>query len=604
LDGIIQSWNPAAERIFGYSAEEAIGRPILLIVPPDRASEEQEILRRIRAGQRVDHFESVRLRKDGRSVPVSLTISPIKNELGKVVGASKIARDVSARKQSEQALRESEERFRTLADSSPALIWVNGLEGCEFVNRAYLDFLGVEPGDVQKFEWAQFLHPADRQQVVDSYQAAFAKREMYVAHHRFRRADGQYRWMKTVGLPRWSAWGELEGYVGSTSDVTDIKEAEDALREADRRKNEFLATLGHELRNPLAAISTGVTLLQSGPAPDRRAWIEEMMTRQVKQLQRLVDDLLDVSRITRGKIELRRERVPLLKPLEGAVAAAADLMKQQGIELSFSAPPPEIHVDADPARIEQMVVNLLTNAAKYTPEGGRVWLSVEQVDEDVIIRCRDTGVGLSPDILEAIFEPFAQFNLSAERIAGGLGMGLTLVRALAEMHGGSVVAASGGPGKGSEFAIHLPAAPSCEPQEPVPTLQDCVPAPPSQPLKILVVDDNRDLAQSLALFFRDAGHEVAVAHDGETAIPMALRQRPEIVFLDIGLPGMDGFGVADQLRASEHLHGTMIVAISGWKLHERAKSAGTPFDVQLVKPLAREQLVELLQQRNARARGV
>jgi PAS domain S-box-containing protein len=598
LDGIIQSWNPAAERIFGYTAQEAVGRSISIIIPPDKAAEGEEILRCVRSGQRVNDFESVRVRKDGRIVPVSLTVSPIKEELGHVVGASEIARDISARKQSEGALRESEERFRTLADSSPALIWVNGLEGCEFVNRAYLDFLGVKPGDVRNFEWAQFVHPADRDQVVNAYQAAFSKHEAYVVQHRFRRRDGVYRWMKSVGMPRWGAAGALRGYVGSTLDITDIKEAEDALREADRRKDEFLATLGHELRNPLAAISTGATLLQSHPAPERRAWIEEMITRQAKQLQRLVDDLLDVSRITRGKIELRKERTSLQKLLEGSVAAVHDLMQQQRIQLSLSAPSQQICVDADPARIEQIIVNLLTNAAKYTPEGGNVWLSAELLDQEVIIRCRDTGVGLSAEILDAIFEPFAQFNLSAERMGGGLGLGLTLVKALAEMHGGSVKASSAGSGKGSEFAIHLPAAGTAEP--PAWGSTPSISTAANQRLRILLVDDNQDLANGLALFFRDAGHQVSVAHDGETAIPIALRERPEIVFLDIGLPGMDGFSVADQLRASADLKHTMIIAISGWKLHEKEEAAGTRFDAKLVKPVGLEQLTQLLQMRMAR----
>ena len=599
LNGIIQSWNPAAERIFGYSAQEAVGSSISMITPPDKAAEEKEILRRIRCGRRVNDFESLRVRKDGWIVPVSLTVSPIKDESGQVIGASTIARDISARKQSEGALHESEERFRTLADSTPALIWVNGIAGCEFVNRAYLDFLGVNPENVQDFEWARFIHPDDRDQVMEAYQTAFAKRQAYVVLHRFRRADGEYRWMKSVGSPRWGAAGELQGYIGSTLDITDIKEAEDALRDADRRKDEFLATLGHELRNPLAAITTGATLLQSHPTPERRIWIEEMITRQAKQLQRLVDDLLDVSRITRGKIELRKERTLLQKLLEGSVDGVQDLMKQQRVQLSFAAPSEQIYVDADPARVEQIIVNLLTNAAKYTPEGGNVWLSAERLDQEVVIRCRDTGVGLPPEILDTIFEPFAQFNVS-ERVGGGLGLGLTLVKALVELHGGSVKASSAGAGKGSEFAIHLPAALTAEPPARELTPQPSATAAANQRLRILVVDDNEDLANSLALFFRDAGHQAAVAHDGETAIPLALQLRPEIVFLDIGLPGMDGFSVADQLRASADLQHTMIIAVSGWKLPEKEETAGTRFDAKLVKPVCPEQLTQLLQMRMAR----
>ncbi len=730
MEGIIQSWNASAERVFGYPAEEAVGRPITLIIPPDRLSEEEEIMRRLHAGQPIDHFESVRLRKDGRLVPVSLTISPIKDESGRVIGASKIARDITARRQSEQALRESEQRlrlalaagqmgtwewsletnkvvwspsleaihglqpgsfagtfeayaedihpddrdkvrnsitralesgsdhhleyriiwpdgslhwveargkvfrndaavpvrmtgvcidvtdrkqaeealresearFRTLADSSPVLIWVNGLEGCEFVNRAYLDFLGVKPTDVRRYDWAQFVHPDNREEYLNSYLEAFSRREFFTGQFRFRRADGEYRWMKTVGVPRFSGTGQFQGYTGSTVDITDIKEAEvalreseEALREADRRKDDFLAMLGHELRNPLAAISSGAALLGTDPVPDRRAWIEQMITRQTRQLQRLVDDLLDVSRISHGKIDLRKETVSLQKLLQTAVAAVEDLMTQQHHRFSLSVPSEEIFLEADPARLEQMLVNLLANAAKYTPEGGSVWLSAERTGHEVIIRCRDTGIGLSPKDLDEIFEPFVQ--LGAERPSGvGLGIGLSLVKRLSEMHGGSVAASSAGPGKGSEFTLRLPVLAADAPAASLAVETPSPPAPAKESRRILLVDDNQDLADSVALLLRDAGHEVLIAHDGEAAIAMASQQPLDIVLLDIGLPDMNGCAVAERLRRDPNLKDTTIVAISGYG-SQTGEKAGAAFDAHLVKPVAPEMLMEILEER-------
>lgn len=349
-DGIIQRANRAELDMLGYRREEYVGRH-LADFHVDRPAIDY-ILARLARGETLDNYPARLRRKDGSICDVLIS-SNVLFENGKFVHTRCFTRDVTFLKRVENALRESEERFRTLADSSPALIWVNGLEGCEFVNRAYLDFLGVRPPDVRKFDWAEFIHPEDRERVINAYLAAFADRGLYVVQHRFRRADGEYRWMKTVGVPRLSPTGELQGYAGSTLDITDIKEAEAALREADRRKDEFLAVLGHELRNPLAAISTGIALLQSGPAPERRAWTEQMIARQAKQLERLVDDLLDVSRITRGKIELRKESARLQKVLEESVAAVQDLVAQRRHRLSLKELSQEIYLRADPARLEQ-----------------------------------------------------------------------------------------------------------------------------------------------------------------------------------------------------------------------------------------------------------
>ncbi len=375
-------------------------------------------------------------------------------------------------------------------------------------------------------------------------------------------------------------------------EVAERSDAQAKLERADRMKDEFLAQLGHELRNPLAAISTGVTLLQAGPAPERRAWTEQMLARQVIQLGRLVDDLLDVARITRGKIGLRKERVVVRDVLEAAVAAVKEIMAKRNHSLSVSLPPPDVCLEADPSRLQQIVVNLLFNAAKYTPPGGEVTLTGEQSGGEVVIRCRDNGVGLSSEMVDAIFEPFVQVSAPANGPLAGLGLGLSLARKLAEMHGGSITAVSPGLGQGSEFTFRL-AIPEEGWRPDFPAEAPMAWGSENGSLKVLVVDDNQDFAEALAIGLRDAGHEVMVAHDGETAVLAASNQRPDTVLLDIGLPDIDGFTVASRLRAVEHLGDTKIFVISGYRIPDTDTNQRL-FDAHLVKPVTREDVIELL----------
>jgi PAS domain S-box-containing protein len=355
-----------------------------------------------------------------------------------------------ARRQAEAALRESEARFRVLADHAPVLIWVNSPTGCEFVNRSYLDFLGVALEEVQGMGWARFVHPDDCDRYVSGYLAASGKRATFEGELRFRRADGVYRIMKTVALPRLSAAGDFLGYVGCTYDVTDVKEA-------DRRKDEFLAMLAHELRNPLAPILNAVQIHSMLDASDPRLPKQrEVIKRQVEQMKHLLDDLLDVSRITRDKIQLRRERLQLAAVLGEAVDTSRPLLQAKAHRLSVTLPAETVWIHADPTRIVQVFTNLLNNAAKYTDPGGQIWLSAELAGDEVHVRVRDNGIGMAPDVLAHVFNLFAQADRSLDRSQGGLGIGLTIVRRLVEMHGGDVRAESAGPGKGSEFVVRLP----------------------------------------------------------------------------------------------------------------------------------------------------
>jgi CheY-like chemotaxis protein len=374
-----------------------------------------------------------------------------------------------------------------------------------------------------------------------------------------------------------------------------------ALREADRRKDEFLAMLAHELRNPLAPIRNAAQVLRAkGPPAGEVQWATEVIDRQVHQLARLVDDLLDVSRITRGKIELRKERVELGAVVRGAVEATRPLVEKWGHALGVSLPSEPVYLDADPTRLAQVVSNMLNNAAKYTDHGGHIAVAVERRGAEVLIRVRDDGIGIPKDALSRIFEMFTQLPGSVERSQGGLGIGLTLVRRLVELHGGAVEALSEGAGRGSEFVVRLPLAPA--PEDPRQRPGDA--GPPAPGRRILVVDDNRDAAESLGMLLGMVGHEVRVAHDGLEACAAAEEFRPDVVLLDLGLPKLSGYEVARRLREAEGGSDVLLVALTGWGQEEdrrRTREAG--FDHHLTKPVELEQLRRLLAGAEAHGEG-
>jgi len=364
------------------------------------------------------------------------------------------------------------------------------------------------------------------------------------------------------------------------------------LREKDRRKDEFLAMLAHELRNPLAAINNAVQLSTMSMLQDQIEWSMDVISRQIKHLARLIDDLLDVSRITRGKIELRKENIDATPVLNSAAETTGRLIEERNHELIVSFRP-GLRLEADPVRLEQIIVNLLTNAAKYTENGGRIWLSANREGREVVIKVKDTGVGIPPEKIPQMFELFTQGDRTLARSEGGLGIGLTLVRSLAEMHGGTVTATSEGPGKGSEFIVRLPAAGA--PPKASAISPGNSPQAGKQPSRILVVDDNVDTVRGLARLLKLLGHEVETAYDGPSALEVAPIFKPEYVLLDIGLPGMDGYQVASRLREEEVLQHTVIIAISGYgQDDDRRRTREAGFDHHLVKPVNHDSLMALL----------
>jgi signal transduction histidine kinase len=364
------------------------------------------------------------------------------------------------------------------------------------------------------------------------------------------------------------------------------------LAEADRRKDEFLATLAHELRNPLAPLRNALHILRATRRPDR---LQEMMERQVQQMVRLVDDLLEVSRITRGKIELRKEPVELARLVRNAIETSGPLIEAARHELDVALPPDPLVLDGDPVRLAQVISNLLNNAAKYTDPGGRIWLTAAREGSEAVVRVRDNGIGIPSDMLPGIFEMFAQVDRSLGRSQGGLGIGLTLVRSLVELHGGSVGASSAGTGHGCEFAVRLPLAAS---------LQDGQGESSSgrddgginvAGLRLLVVDDNQDAAESLGLLLEMTGNDVRTVHDGPSALAAVEGFKPSVVLLDIGMPGMDGYEVARRLRGQSEGKDMVLIALTGWGQEEdRRRSREAGFDHHLTKPVDLDMLRALL----------
>ncbi len=386
-------------------------------------------------------------------------------------------------------------------------------------------------------------------------------------------------------------------------DISARKQAEAALREADRRKDEFLATLAHELRNPLAPVRNALHLMQlAGQDPEAVEQARQMIERQVEHLVRLVDDLLDVGRITRGKINLQKEPVDLADVIARAVESSRPLIDARRHNLEVTLPKTPLTVEGDPVRLAQVFLNLLNNAAKYTPEGGKIWLTAErasggcQPPGNAMVRVRDTGMGIPREMLPKVFDLFTQAERTLDRSEGGLGIGLTLVRRLTEMHGGSVEAFSAGPGQGSEFVVRLPlltaVPPAPEPEEPVELPGRTGPVPPR---RILVVDDNQDSAESLAMLLRLFGNDVRTAHDGHLALAVAEAYRPDVVLLDIGLPGINGYDMARAIRKMPALDQAVLVALTGYGAEEdRRRSREAGFDAHLVKPVDLGTLQELL----------
>ena len=468
------------------------------------------------------------------------------------------------------------------------------------------EICGLDPGAALTLgDVLPRVHADDRPRVEAALRAALRPggNGLYAEEFRFAHAGGAVRWVISRGRTQLGGQGDERSpavMIGTVLDITARKQAEEALRDADRRKDEFLAMLGHELRNPLAPLRGVMETLRrqrlAGPALERAY---AMMDRQVAHLGRLVDDLLDVSRITRGVVELRKEPVSLAEVAERAVEMVTPAVEGRGHELMLALPQTPLRVEGDATRLTQVVFNLLNNAAKYTDPGGKIWLTLEGEGGQAVVRVRDNGSGMPPDLVPKVFGLFTQGTRSLDRSQGGLGLGLTLVKRLAEMHGGSAEARSEGPGRGSEFVMRLPALPAGAEKPPARPL-----GPPPASVQVdraLVVDDVPDIAESFAWMLEGLAREVKMAHSGAAAVELARDFRPQLVLCDLGMPGMDGYETCRQLRRLPGLERTVIAAISGYGGEEdRRKSQGAGFDRHLIKPIGRATLEELVNSAGAK----
>jgi len=447
--------------------------------------------------------------------------------------------------------------------------------------------LGLEQGASLREHGMRVVHPDDRSPIWAAFQCSLDPQGdgNLRLESRILRPDGTTRWLSLAGRTYFEdqPTGRIPvRQVGMAVDITERRQAEAELRELNRNKDEFLAMLSHELRNPLAAIRSGVDVLDRAPAGSQAAKrAHGVIDRQVEQLTRLVDDLLDVTRISRGKLELQRARIELGELVRRTVDDQRPLVEARGIELELHAAPEPLWLDGDATRLGQVVGNLLSNAAKFTPHGGRVEVSLGREDGEVVLRVRDTGAGIPTNEIPRVFEPFVQLGTTISRANGGLGLGLALVKGTVELHGGSIAAASSGPGQGSEFTIRLPRE---RPPDAATTVGATAPGP-SHHRRVLVIEDTRDVAEALQDVLQLMGHEVRVAFDGPSGIAAAVEFQPDVVLCDIGLPGMDGYEVARRLRADHTLSGALLVALSGYgQPEDRKRAADAGFARHVVKP--------------------
>jgi signal transduction histidine kinase/CheY-like chemotaxis protein len=500
------------------------------------------------------------------------------------------------------ALLKGQAEFQRLLAKIPAGAYTcdhNGL--ITFFNRHAVDLWGRAPklnDPVDRFCGSFKLFNPNGSPVPhdECWMAQALRMEMEFNGHEIviERPDGERRTVLAHANPIRGESGTVLGAVNVLVDITARKQAEEALKRADRAKNEFLATLAHELRNPLAPIQNAVEILHhEGGLSAESQWALSVVGRQMRQMTRLIDDLVDVARISRNRLELRRERVELSAALRAAVETSSALLEAGGQEFVLSPPSEPIYLDADATRLSQAVANLLNNAAKYTPRGGRIWLTGERHEETAVVTVRDTGAGIPSEMLSSIFDMFTKSEPSLVPSLGGLGVGLTLVKRLVELHGGTVTAQSDGLGRGSTFVIRLPAI--AAPVDAARSPAGAESARIASSRRILVVDDNHDTADSLAMLLRISSSDVRTAYDGLEALRVAEEFRPDVALLDIGLPKADGHEVARRLRREPWGKRMCLIAVTGWSEEsDRARSGEMGFDHHLVKPLDLALLAELL----------
>ncbi len=615
-NGRITEWEGGAESIVGWPAEEVVGRPLSVIFTSEDVVlqiPETELARAKETGRAQDKRWHVR--KDGSQFFADGVLVRLNDDAGILHGYTKIFRDGTAIWKAEQALRTSEaelraseERVRLATDAAALGIWMwDGETGrLTWENERMYSIVGLSPLNPPENP-ARFLACIVHREDVASYRHAAAASSETGAFHfegRIHRTDGELRWIEVIGKVQTDDDGMPLEMLGTMADITERKSVEEDLRrlaadlsKADRRKTEFLATLAHELRNPLAPIRTGLEVMRL--AVDKPEVVERTrgtMERQVEHMVHLVDDLLDVARITHGNVQLNKQFVYLETIVSSAVEASLTLIESASHELTVNIPQDPVALNADPIRLSQVLLNLLLNAAKFTPDGGKILLSAHTDGDEVIISVRDTGIGIPAESLPLIFEMFSQVKQNMPHAQAGLGIGLALVRSFVELHGGTVTVASPGTTKGSTFTLRLPLAVDIRSEKLFAALETGeLKQPEARCFRLLLVDDNTDAAETLGALLEIAGHTIQLASDGYQAIELAAQFEPDVIFLDIGMPGMSGYDVALVLRKTPGLDHVLLVALTGWGAEEdRALSKEAGFDEHLTKPASLAMIKHLL----------
>jgi PAS domain S-box-containing protein len=599
LDGAFRYlfFNPAYQREFrrlwGRDLEPATSMVEALAPWPDEQKKAKALWQRALAGEHFSITETFGPAESGPQV-YDLHFNPIHDDRGRPIGAAHIIRNVTERAQAQKVLHDSEQFVRRVLDQLFAFVGVLDLDGTlREANCPPLEAAGISAGDVlgRKFwDCYWWSYSPEVQAQVEQATARARAGEVVRFDVPIRVAADGRMWIDFQIAPLRDADDRITHLIPSAMEITARKEAEAALKDADQRKDEFLATLAHELRNPLAPLRTGLDLLQQlGDEPAKSEQVCLMMDRQLMHLVRLVDDLLDVSRITRGKIGLHKEPLDLHDVVESALEMSESEITKGGRRLTVDVPPQPLPVAGDRVRLVQVVSNLLNNAIKFTEEGGHIWILAARHGEQAQIRVRDDGTGIPPQEVSRVFEMFAQVNQGR---GGGLGIGLTLVRSLVEMHGGSVWVHSDGPGLGAEFALSLPLARQAQRIKAAAVEAE---GGSLEPRRVLVVDDNQDIADGLGQLLQTLGMETRVVYRGAAALDAVASFRPQVMLLDIGMPGMDGYEVARQVRARFPVARPKLIAVTGWgseRDRQRIREAG--FDHHLVKPVGADRLHRVL----------
>jgi PAS domain S-box-containing protein len=596
--GRVMTWNAGAERIKGYSSDEIIGRHFSTFYTHESIASGWPA-HELRAATAEGSFEDEgwRVRKDGSRFWASVVITALRGEDGKLLGFSKITRDLSVRKEQEEALRQSEERFRLLVEGvNDYSVYMLDPEGMVISwNVGAQRISGYSREEIVGKHFSRFYLPEDADTGKPWEELAKARQVGRAEDEGWRvKKNGDRYWARVIVNALHDGAGRLRGFAKITQDLTERRHLA-KLDRATRDLNEFLAVLAHELRNPLAPIRTAVQVMATAPAADQvQEKMRQTIDRQSAQLQRIVDDMLDVARMTRGKLEIHRESVDLADVVRRAGETSSPAIAAKRHRFSVELPDNSLLVRGDIDRLSQLVANLLNNAARYTPPGGNIAIEVKSEAGDAIVKVSDSGRGIAPEDLERIFDLFAQGRSVTRQVGEGLGIGLALARSIAEMHGGTLTAHSEGEDKGSAFTLRIPLLIPAElvVNEPPPSVAR---SEGLSPKRILIVDDNVDAAVALRLLLASLGHEAAVAHSGVDALRLAIEFRPEVVLLDIGMPGLDGYEVAGRLRDLRLGAPLQIIAVTGWgQPADREKSREAGFDLHLLKPVDEAELARIL----------